>query len=42
MLHRVDLVGTDVSAERIASIIRKTQIGGLGTMLEVTDNRRTL
>jgi hypothetical protein len=38
MLHRVALVGTDVSKERIAYIISVT-IGELGTMLAVTSNR---
>jgi hypothetical protein len=41
MLRGVALVRTDVSDERIASIIRVTRIGGLGT-LAVTNNRRTL
>jgi hypothetical protein len=35
MLHRVTLVSTDVSEERIASIIRVTRIGELGTTLAV-------
>jgi hypothetical protein len=38
MLHRVAHVRTDVSEERIASIIRVTRIGELGT-LAVTSNR---
>jgi uncharacterized protein (UPF0261 family) len=33
MLHRVALVRTDVSEENIASIIRVTRIGELGTTL---------
>jgi hypothetical protein len=36
MLHHVDLVRTDVSEERIASIIRATRIGELETALAVT------
>jgi hypothetical protein len=36
------LVRTDVSAERIASIIRVTRISELGTTLAVTGNRSTL
>jgi hypothetical protein len=35
MLRRVALVETDVSEERIASIIRLTKIGELGTALAV-------
>jgi mRNA-degrading endonuclease toxin of MazEF toxin-antitoxin module len=42
MLHRVDLVTTDVSKDRRASIIRVTRISELGTTLAVTSNRRTL
>jgi hypothetical protein len=42
MLRCVDLVRTDVSEERSASIIRVTRIGELGTKLAVTSNRRTL
>jgi hypothetical protein len=42
MLRRVALVRTDVSVERIASIIRVTKIGELGTTLAVTSNRSTL
>jgi hypothetical protein len=38
---RMDLVRTDVSEERSASIIGVTRIGELGT-LAVTNNRRTL
>jgi hypothetical protein len=41
MLRRAALVRTDVSVERIASIIRVTRIGELQT-LAVTNNRRTL
>jgi demethoxyubiquinone hydroxylase (CLK1/Coq7/Cat5 family) len=37
MLRRVALVGTDVSEERIASIIRVTRIGEVGT-LAITSN----
>jgi hypothetical protein len=42
MLRRVALVRTDVSEERIASIITVTRIGELGTTLAATSNRRTL
>jgi hypothetical protein len=42
MLQRVDFVRTDVSEEHIASIIRTTTIGELGTTLAVTSNRITL
>jgi hypothetical protein len=42
MLRNVALVITDVSEERIASIIRVTRIGELRTMLAVTSNRSTL
>jgi hypothetical protein len=42
MLRRVALVRTDVSKESIASIIRVTTIGELGTTLAVTSNRSTL
>jgi hypothetical protein len=42
MLRRVTLLSTDVSDERIASIIRVTKIGELGTALAVTSNRRTM
>jgi hypothetical protein len=38
---RVVLVRTDASEERIASIIRATRIGELGTAFAVTNNRRT-
>jgi demethoxyubiquinone hydroxylase (CLK1/Coq7/Cat5 family) len=39
MLHRVALVGTDVSEESIASIIRVTRIGELG-MLAILSSQR--
>jgi hypothetical protein len=42
MLRRVALVRTDVSEERIASIISVTRIVELGTTLAVTSNRSTL
>jgi hypothetical protein len=42
MLRRVALVRSDVSEELIASFIRVTGIGELGTTLAVTSNRRTL
>jgi ABC-type molybdate transport system permease subunit len=42
MLHRVALIRTEVSDELIASFIRVTRIGELGTTLAVTSNRRTL
>jgi hypothetical protein len=38
----MDLVKTDVSDECIASIIRVTRIGELGTMLAVSSNPSTL
>jgi hypothetical protein len=38
MLRRVNLIRTDVSEESIASVIRVTRIGELGT-LAVTSNR---
>jgi hypothetical protein len=38
MLCRVALVKTDVSVERITSIIRVTRIGELGTTLAVTSS----
>jgi hypothetical protein len=41
MLRRLALIGTDISEESIASIIKVTRIGELGT-LAVTNNRRTL
>jgi hypothetical protein len=42
MLRRVALVRTDISEERIASIIKVTRIGELGTTLAVTSNGRML
>jgi hypothetical protein len=42
MLRCVALVITDVSEELIASFIRVTRIGELGTTVAVTSNRRTL
>jgi hypothetical protein len=42
MLRRVALVGTDVSEERIASIIRVAKIVEPGTSLAVISNRSTL
>jgi hypothetical protein len=39
MLQRVALVRTDDDEERIASIVRVTRIGALGTTLAVTSNR---
>jgi hypothetical protein len=42
MLRLVALVRTDVSQELSASIIMVTKIGEVGTMLAVTNNRRTL
>jgi hypothetical protein len=42
MLCHVALVRTDISEERIASIIRATRIGKLGTTLAVTSNQRAL
>jgi hypothetical protein len=39
---RVALVRTDVSEERIASIIRLIRISELGTTIAVTSNRNTL
>jgi hypothetical protein len=41
MLRRVALVRTDVSEQRIASIICVTRIGELGTTLAVPSSRRT-
>jgi hypothetical protein len=38
MLRRVAVVRTDVSEERIASFIRVTRIGELGTTQAVTGN----
>jgi hypothetical protein len=42
MLSRVVLVRTEVSEECIATIIRVSRIGELGTTLAVTSNRNTL
>jgi hypothetical protein len=42
MLHRLDLVRTDFSGELSASFIRVTIIDELGTILALTNNRRTL
>jgi hypothetical protein len=42
MFRRLALVGTDVSEERTASIIRMTRIGELGITLVVTSNRSRL
>jgi hypothetical protein len=42
MLRLVALIRTDVSEERIASIIRVITIVELGTMLAVNSNRSTL
>jgi hypothetical protein len=42
MLRSEALVRTDVSVERIASLIRVTRIGELGTMLAVSSNQRML
>jgi hypothetical protein len=42
VLNRVALVRTDISEELSASFIRVTRIGGLGTTLALTSNRRTL
>jgi hypothetical protein len=42
ILHRVTLVRTEVSEERIAFIIRVIRIDEIGTTLEVTSNRSTL
>jgi hypothetical protein len=42
MLRRATFVSTDVSEEHIASIIRVTRSGQLGTTLAVTSNRRTM
>jgi hypothetical protein len=42
LLHRVDLVRTDVSEDPRASIIKVTRFGELETTLAVTFNRRTL
>jgi hypothetical protein len=40
-LRRVALARTDVSQERSAFFIRVTKIGELGTLLAVTNNRRS-
>jgi hypothetical protein len=40
MLRSVALVGTEVSEERIASMLRVERIGKLGTTLAVTSTRR--
>jgi hypothetical protein len=42
MLRGVALLRSDVSEELSVSLIRVTRIGGLGTTLAVTSNRRTL
>jgi hypothetical protein len=42
MLSRVTVARTDVSEERIASIMTVTRIGELGTTLAVSGNRSTL
>jgi hypothetical protein len=42
MLGHVAVVRAEVSEDRSASIIKVTRIGGLGTTLAVTSNRRTL
>jgi hypothetical protein len=42
MLRRVALVRTDVSDVPCAYIVKETRICELGTMLAVTNNRRTL
>jgi hypothetical protein len=42
MLVRSTLVRSNVSEERIVSIMRVTKIGELGTMLAVTSSRSTL
>jgi hypothetical protein len=42
MLRLVAFVRTDISEERIASIIRETIIGELGTALALTISRLTL
>jgi hypothetical protein len=40
-VSRVALVRADVSEEHIASIIRMTKIGEVGTKLAITTNRKT-
>jgi hypothetical protein len=42
ILRRVALVRTDILEKLSASIIRVTRIDELGTVLDVTRNRRTL
>jgi hypothetical protein len=42
ILRRVALVETDISEERIATIIRETRIGEVRKALAITGNRRTL
>jgi hypothetical protein len=42
ILRREDLVRTDVSEERIVSIVRTERIAELGTTLTVINNRITL
>jgi hypothetical protein len=42
MLRRVALVRTDVSEESMASIIKVTRIGVIGTTLAVTSNLQSL
>jgi hypothetical protein len=42
MLRLVAHLRSDVSEERVASIIRVTRMGELGTTVTVTVNRRTL
>jgi hypothetical protein len=42
MLRRVTIVRTEVSDERIASFMKVTRIGELGTMLAVSSNRLAL
>jgi hypothetical protein len=42
MLGRVALIRTCVSEEHVASIIKVTRIGELGTTLAVTSNRITI
>jgi hypothetical protein len=42
MLLRVALVRTDVSEERIASIIEVARMGELGITVAVTSNRSTI
>jgi hypothetical protein len=42
MLRRVALVRSDVSEERIVTIIKVRRIGELGTMLAITSKRNSL